>query len=128
MAGSMLLRPFNLFGFSTTARRLLRRVTIELAFGRSLFVATNLLALKLFHHCFLFFFFFGVPSKLHRLETSLNAPSDRKAKRHRAKLWNDVLERLVQTVRVYMYRVSQVFSFKRREYILRVKIINFIQT
>lgn len=53
----MLLRPFNLFGFSTTARRLLRRVTIELAFGRSLFVATNLLALKLFHHCFLFFLF-----------------------------------------------------------------------
>ena len=62
----MLLRPFNLFGFSTTARRLLRRVTIELAFSRSLFVATNLLALKLFHHFFLFLFWCSVEITLIR--------------------------------------------------------------
>lgn len=41
MAGSMLLRPFNLFGFSTTARRLLRRVTIELAFALPAAVRRN---------------------------------------------------------------------------------------
>lgn len=67
MAGSMLLRPFNLFGFSTTARRLLRRVTIELAFALPAAVRRNkFIGFETFPSLFSFFFFFGVPSKLYR--------------------------------------------------------------